>query len=514
MDAVLRLLKEGKDCCHFQDIITGSEGEETEPEPPLETASASSSSTVPLINKRLNASQTAAVESCTAPLSLIWGPPGTGKTTVVVEILCDIIRKARSDDPPKILMTASTHNAVDNVLERFVTINAEEDLLPEEHILRVATDQSKVNENLKHYTVDARVGGDTNENNQLAKKAQQRVKAAALVFTTCAGAGLGTLRKVNFDIAIIDEASQVTEPGALIPLVKGIKKAVLVGDHVQLRPTVGKMGSVLQFDVSLMERLWLHVQSPHMHKTMLNVQYRSPAELMAFPSSEFYDNKLQTGLTNTSEILAPLLMSSFPWPRDGTSLNPTVFIQCSTEEDMGGMSKSNQGQVDIVVHILPMLTTPKDRPDGEPPEIPSNVKSLADLKVTVLTPYRKQILALRSKLPASVTCSTVDAFQGRESDIVIFSAVRSNTDGDIGFLEDARRLNDNGHLRAMEESSEIVHGGDDYIARERSLIGEDEKRYIWIWYTFFVADKYDLHWDSGVRQSPELQLRGRSMLLN
>lgn len=76
---------------------------------------------------------------------------------------------------------------MDNVLERFVAVNATEHLIPEEQILRVATDQSKVNENLKNYTVDARVGGDTNENNKLAKKAQQRVKAAVLVFTTCAG---------------------------------------------------------------------------------------------------------------------------------------------------------------------------------------------------------------------------------------------------------------------------------------------------------------------------------------
>lgn len=145
-------------------------------------------------------------------------------------------------------MTASTHNgmtvpcilyaiitlieiAVDNVLERFVKLNQEENLVPEQEILRVATDVSKVNEDLREYTIDARVGGDLNENNRLAKKARERVEAACLVFTTCAGAGLGTLRKFDFDIAIIDEASQITEPTALIPLVKGIRQAVLVGDQ-------------------------------------------------------------------------------------------------------------------------------------------------------------------------------------------------------------------------------------------------------------------------------------------
>ena len=142
--------------------------------------------------------------------------------------------------------------AVDNVLERFVKLNKKENLLTEQQILRVATDQSKVNEALKDYTIDARIGGDMNENNRLVKQAQERVESAVLVFTTCAGeslnvsfgiteaasdtepttgAGLGILRKIDFDIAIIDEASQITEPCALIPLVKGIKRAVLVGDQ-------------------------------------------------------------------------------------------------------------------------------------------------------------------------------------------------------------------------------------------------------------------------------------------
>jgi superfamily I DNA and/or RNA helicase len=88
-----------------------------------------------------------------------------------------------------------------------------------------------VNEDLRDYTIDARVGGDMNENNRLAKKARQRVEAACLIFTTCAGAGLGTLRKFDFDIAIIDEGSQITEATALIPLVKGVRQAIIVGDQ-------------------------------------------------------------------------------------------------------------------------------------------------------------------------------------------------------------------------------------------------------------------------------------------
>jgi superfamily I DNA and/or RNA helicase len=146
-------------------------------------------------------------------------------------------------------MTASTHNgggigtstqtfltmpitlAVDNVLERFVKLNKDRSMLQEDQILRVATDQSKVSQALKHFTVDARVGGDMNDNSHLAKKARGRVNAAVIVFTTCAGAGLGLLRKVDFEFVLVDEASQITEAVALIPLVKGCKRAVLVGDQ-------------------------------------------------------------------------------------------------------------------------------------------------------------------------------------------------------------------------------------------------------------------------------------------
>ena len=118
-------------------------------------------------------------------------------------------------------------------------MNAEEEVVPNDKILRVATDSLKVNEALRDYTIDARVGGDVNENKRLVKEAEDRVKSARIVFTSCAGAGLGILRKVDFEIAIIDEASQITETCALIPLVKGCRKAVLIGDQYVFSPWLG-----------------------------------------------------------------------------------------------------------------------------------------------------------------------------------------------------------------------------------------------------------------------------------
>ncbi|TFK70694.1 RNA-directed RNA polymerase [Pluteus cervinus] len=425
MDAISRLLKKKDECCRFYSIITGDRSAEDEDVTEEAVEQAPSQDRQPGAHSSLNQSQIDAVNSSRAPLSLIWGPPGMGF----------IVRQWSF----KSFLTFIIQKAVDNVLERFLEKNKDLDILEEEEILRVATDQSKVDKSLQHYTIDARVGGDVNENNRLAKEAQRRVKAAKLIFTTCAGAGLGTLRKMDFDIVLIDEASQITEPGALVPLVKGVRKAILVGDHVQLRPTVRNMGRILEYDVSLLERLYTHVEGNGMAKTMLNVQYRSPQTLNEFPSNEFYGGQLKAGIKGV-DILKPLEDLPFPWPRSDTGeIIPIVFIPCSAEEDMGGRSKGNEGQVEAIRQILPLLVAaPQEPATGQTQTAESSVKPLS---ITVLSPYTKQIQALKQILPPSVPCSTVDAFQGRESDIVVFSTVRCNPDFDIGFLEDARRLN-------------------------------------------------------------------------
>ncbi|KAF9237759.1 RNA dependent RNA polymerase-domain-containing protein [Melanogaster broomeanus] len=351
----------------------------------------------------------------------------TGKTTVVVQILRYLLRKFPEC---KILMTASTHNAVDNVLERFLEINKEEQLIPDELILRVATDHSKVNKSLQCYTVDARVGGDINENNRLQKQAQQRVNAARIVYTTCAGAGLGTLRKVEFDTVLIDEASQITEPCSLIPLVKGCQRAVLVGDHVQLRPTVKPMGKALEYDVSLMERLYTASAGRGTVKTMLNVSAVSfPSELAHFPSTEFYNGELRSYIQDSQPVLAVLSRTAFPWPRTEGRLIPTVFVQCASEETTGSASKGNEGQVELAARVISMLQTCAASEDQKP------------LSIAALSPYTKQISMLKGALASSVTCATIDSFQGRESDIIVFSTVRCNVTREIGFVDDPRRLN-------------------------------------------------------------------------
>ena len=163
------------------------------------------------------------------------------------------------------------------------------------------------------------------------------------------------------------------------------------------------------------------------------VQYRFPEDLANFPSTEFYNGKLKTGVQNANELLKNLLRSKFPWPQVAGKTKPAVFIPCSTEEDYGGRSKSNEGQAQLVKHIVKLLTTSHDGDnDGYLSDAPS---------IVILSPYTKQTKLLKSTLPSSTPSFTIDSFQGRESDIIIFSTVRCNASGEVGFVEDARRLN-------------------------------------------------------------------------
>ncbi|KAF9261343.1 hypothetical protein L218DRAFT_503274 [Marasmius fiardii PR-910] len=185
---------------------------------------------------------------------------------------------------------------------------------------------------------------------------------------------------------------------------------------------------------------------PGLNKAMLDIQYRFPQELALFPSNEFYQGRLRSGIQDSESVLGILRRSEFPWPVDDTgAVVPTVFLECASEEDMGGRSKSNVGQVDLIEKVIKLLSSEKPETDG-PGSDPSasahpTLPTLGDLKITVLSPYNKQVRELHQRLPSSISTSTIDSFQGRESDIIIFSSVRSNAEGDIGFVDDGRRLN-------------------------------------------------------------------------
>jgi superfamily I DNA and/or RNA helicase len=270
------------------------------------------------------------------------------------------------------------------------------------------------------------LGQDLTSNPSKRRKAQQRIKEARLVFTTCTGASLGLLRDEQFDIVLIDEASQLTEPATLVPLVKGCSRAILVGDHVQLRATVQQTSLLVAYDVSLFERHYSMQERKGVAKVMLSIQYRMHRTICYFSSTEFYGGGLNTTVADESR---PLPVSQFPWPED----NRLVWIEISSPEDFGQRSKANSGQTELCKRVVQLLTSPV--PDTSPQPAEHQQQSLA-----ILTPYTRQKEALSSTLTMA-EASSIDGFQGREADIVIFVTVRCNASCDIGFLADIRRLN-------------------------------------------------------------------------
>ena len=291
-------------------------------------------------------------------------------------------------------------------------------------------------------------------------KARSQIKKCRIIFTTCIGAGLGLLRPESFDTVIIDEASQQTEPASLVPLVKGCQKAILVGDHVQLGATVQRHAVLQQFDISLFERLYTQQNAPDVHrkegcttssrlisKIMLDTQYRMHESICKFSSDEFYESKLRTGIPNNAR---PLPASEFPWLSavstgngqavvSGENQARMLFVECSTREDIGCKSKANEGQANVCYEVCRMLCT---EAAGVSTQSRLPATRIIEL-IAVLTPYSRQVELLKARLLhfANVEVSSIDGFQGREADIVIFVTVRCNAHYEIGFLKDLRRMN-------------------------------------------------------------------------
>ncbi|KAL2063554.1 hypothetical protein VTL71DRAFT_5359 [Oculimacula yallundae] len=428
-DAVHALATSPDECCRISGLLLNSSDHTAGT---IQTAP--SSEFVPI--GTLNLSQNAAVRAAMIhSLTCLWGPPGTGKTYTIVQIITQL--KARSDTG-RILVTAPTHNAVDNVMRRYMAEMQNEDFT----ILRVSTAVRKVADDLRKYTCDAMLGKDINSNYSARKKAQAQIKKASLVFTTCIGAGLGLLRSELFDTVIIDEASQQTEPASLVPLTKGCRKAILVGDHVQLGATVQPYAVLTGYNVSLFERLYTKVAPDDgtgagFSKVMLDTQYRMHEDICKFSSDEFYGSKLLTGIAKSAR---PVPESQFPWPILDSAVQKMLFVECATSEDLGQKSKSNTGQADVCHSICQLLNT-------QAPPAKEQKKAQDDStkppSIAVLTPYSRQAELLKSRLSlfSNVEVSSIDGFQGREADIVIFVTVRCNMRGEIGFLKDLKRMN-------------------------------------------------------------------------
>lgn len=258
---------------------------------------------------------------------------------------------------------------------------------------------------------------------------QETIDGANVICATLSGSGHDMFQNlsIEFETVVIDEAAQSIELSALIPLKYGCSKCILVGDPKQLPPTVlSKAASRFQYEQSLFVRMQAnHPKDVH----LLDTQYRMHPEISAFPSAAFYEGKLQDGPN-----MRPLRTS--PW-HQSELLSPYRFfdVQGLHQSAPKGHSLVNVAEIRVAMQLYERL--------------------LADFrgydfsgKIGIITPYKGQLREMRSQFGGKygnsifshVEFNTTDAFQGRESDVIIFSCVRASNKG-IGFLSDIRRMN-------------------------------------------------------------------------
>jgi senataxin len=298
------------------------------------------------------------------------------------------------------------------------------------------------------------------------RRAQEQVLGEAhVICATLSGSGHDMFQglSIEFETVIVDEAAQCVEMSALIPLKYGCSKCILVGDPKQLPPTVfSKEAARFQYEQSLFVRMQKnHPKDVH----LLDTQYRMHPEISLFPSQTFYDGKLLDGGDMAGQ-------RKQPW-HQSLLLGPYRFFDVQGQHSAApkGHSLINVAEINIAMALYKRLTSDYGRD--------------CDFrgKVGIITPYKSQLRELKNRftqeygptITEEVEFNTTDAFQGRESEIIIFSCVRASPAGGIGFLQDIRRMNV-GLTRA--KSSLWVLGNSQSLVRGefwRKLV-EDAKR--------------------------------------
>jgi regulator of nonsense transcripts 1 len=280
---------------------------------------------------------------------------------------------------------------------------------------------------LKDETGELSVADEKRYINLKKKLERQILEAADVICCTCVSAGDPRLARVRFNAVLIDESMQATEPECLVPACLGAKQLILVGDHCQLGPVVMcKAAAKAGLSQSLFERLVVLGMRPF----RLEVQYRMHPDLSRFPSNFFYEGSLQNGIAAKERTL----LLDFPWPIPD---RPLFFYVTQGQEEISGSGTSylNRTEASNVEKITTRFLKAGMRPD----------------QIGIITPYEGQRAylvqymqnqgSLNTKLYMEIEVASVDAFQGREKDIIILSCVRSNEAQGIGFLSDPRRLN-------------------------------------------------------------------------
>jgi len=403
-------------------------------------------------------------------LLLIVGPPGTGKTRMIAKAALELAENGK-----KVLVASHTNRAVDNVME----------LLPVEITLRIGRPE-KVHENVRPYMLSykarERLGEKLQElerkirelreerrklieglreikklrprewtsrcskteerlqevekelkdlverrNEMLREESEKLVGEAKVIGATLVKCGLWPLLNVKFDVAMIDEASQATITLALLGMVRA-RRWVLVGDHYQLPPIFRSIKkSIASPEVldplSAFNRLVMLAGEDE--ALWLEEHYRSNPKIIGFIAEKVYKGrirphqscekvKLEVSGADTGDQLWKVLDPD----------RPAVFVHVPGQEQAGEASRWNEQELNFVIQAVTRLKK----------------MGVKGNEIGVITPYRAQSKSLKERLGEGIEVATVDAFQGREKDVIVFSAV-ATTGNSVRFVENARRLN-------------------------------------------------------------------------
>lgn len=417
----------------------------------------------PVYKDELNESQNKALNLVISAqdVAIIHGPPGTGKTTTLVESIIEVLKHE-----DQVLVCAPSNTAVDLLVEKLSEKQIE--------VLRIGN-PARVTQDLLSKTLDARIAHHTyyKELKDVKKKAeefrnmaqkykrnfgfeerQQRkllyaeadrlkdeaeqleffisndiISKARVIASTLVGSNSYALKGKKYNTVFIDEAAQALEPASWIPIIKS-ERVIFAGDHCQLPPTIKSYkAATAGLSITLFEKAIKRNKAD----VMLTEQYRMNTTIMNFSSRQFYQNQL---MANSSVANRKLFA-------DDIALEFIDTAGCGffEQEDKETHSLSNQEEASLLakhfivyINLLGSLNL---------------LESVAD--TGIISPYKAQVVFLQNSLTGldaiplqiseNLSINTVDSFQGQERDIIYISLVRSNEKGEIGFLSDIRRMN-------------------------------------------------------------------------
>ncbi|MDB4956174.1 MAG: Superfamily helicase [Myxococcales bacterium] len=397
-------------------------------------------------------------------IALIWGPPGTGKTRTLAEVVRQ--RVARGE---RVLCAAPSNTAVDNLGMRLaeagvravrlghparihpallgLTIDAQVDRDGAAALAREWRDRARAlrksamgrgGNEARDLWAEARAL-DRDANRELGNAERTIVERADVVLATCVGCDHPMLGDAIFDCVVVDEATQAPDPLLLIALGRA-KVAVLAGDPHQLGPVV--VGGA-QTEAALGTTVFERMVASEAPAQMLEQQHRMHTQIMTFPSRSMYDGKLRAAPRVAAHVLDELGVTADPLRPRPLWLVDTAgkdWLEERTDFDPGGS-----------LNNLPAYTfDPSTFNSGNAERVAAEARRLLSRglppgDLAIIAAYSAQARRLRDLLrverAAGVEVGTVDGFQGREKEAVIVDLVRSNDSGEIGFLGNTRRMN-------------------------------------------------------------------------